>query len=91
LRRRKFCSRTIDRRGRIADQHRAAVAALDQRDPAQDQRARDALAEIGLGDQQRAQVRRIDQQHLDVGLGRPSTSDGRPDSWPTSARNWPAP
>jgi hypothetical protein len=57
------------RRRRIADQHRAAVAALDQRDAAQDQRARDALAELGLGDQQRAQVRRVDQQHVDVGGG----------------------
>ncbi len=39
---------------RGADQHRAADAALDQAHPAQDQRAHDALAEIGFGDQQRA-------------------------------------
>ncbi len=52
-----------------ADQHRAADAALDQADPAQDQRAHDALAELGLGDQQRAQFLRRDQQRLDVALG----------------------
>ena len=52
-----------------ADQHRTAGAALDQADPAQDQRAHDALAELGLGDQQRAQLLRRDQQRLDVALG----------------------
>ena len=52
-----------------ADQHRAADAALDQADPAQDQRAHDALAELGLGDQQRAQLLRRDQQRLDIALG----------------------
>ncbi len=54
---------------RRADQHRAADAALDQADPAQDQRAHDALAEIGLGDQQRAQLLRRNQQRFDVALG----------------------
>jgi len=38
-------------RVRGADQHRAADPALDQADPAQDQRAHDALAEIGFRDQ----------------------------------------
>ena len=52
-----------------ADQHRAAGAALDQADPAQDQRAHDALAEFGFGDQQRAQLIRRDQQRLDIALG----------------------
>ena len=52
-----------------ADQHRAADAALDQVDPAQDQRAHDALAEIGFGDQQRPQLLRRDQQRLDIALG----------------------
>ena len=33
------------------DQHRAADAALDQVHPPQDQRAHDALAEIGFRDQ----------------------------------------
>ena len=51
---------------RRADQHRAADAALDQADPAQDQRAHDALAEIGFLDQQRAQALRRDQQRFDV-------------------------
>ena len=51
---------------RRADQHRAADAALDQADPAQDQRAHDALAEIGFRDQQRAQPLRRDQQGLDL-------------------------
>ena len=45
-------------RSRRPDQHRAADAALDQADPAQDQRAHDALAEIGFGDQQRPQLLR---------------------------------
>ena len=52
-----------------ADQHRPADAALDQADAAQDQRAHDALAEIGFGDQQRAQFVRRDQQRLDIALG----------------------
>ena len=51
------------------DQHRTADAALDQADPAQDQRAHDALAEIGFGDQQRAQFLRRDQQRLDLAFG----------------------
>ena len=46
-----------------------ADAALDQADPAQDQRAHDALAEIGFGDQQRAQFLRRDQQRLDLAFG----------------------
>ncbi len=51
------------------DQHRAADPALDQADPAQDQRAHDALAEIGFGDQQRAQSLRRNQERLDITLG----------------------
>ena len=54
---------------RRADQHRAAGAGLDQADAAQDQRAHDALAELGLGDQQPAQVLGLDHQRLDVALG----------------------
>ena len=54
---------------RRADQHRAAGAALDQADPAQDQRAHDALAEIGFRDQQRAQSLRRNQQRFDVAFG----------------------
>ena len=56
-------------RTRWADQHRAADAALDQAHPAQDQCAHDALAEIGFGDQQRAQSLRRNQQRFDVALG----------------------
>ena len=51
------------------DQHRTADAALDQADPAQDQRAHDALAEIGFGDQERAQSLRRNQQRFDVAFG----------------------
>ena len=51
------------------DQHRAADAALDQADPAQDQRAHDALAEFGFRNQKRAQLVRRDQQRFDVALG----------------------
>ncbi|MHC2773059.1 hypothetical protein ACVIM7_002526 [Bradyrhizobium liaoningense] len=54
---------------RRSDQHGAAGAALDQIDPAQDQRPHDALAELGLGDQQRAQPVRRQQQRLDIALG----------------------
>jgi hypothetical protein len=42
---------------------------LDQADPAQDQRAHDALAEFGFRDQQRAQLIRRNQQRFDVALG----------------------
>ena len=52
-----------------ADQHRAADAALDQVDPAQDQRAHDALAEFGFRDQKRAQLIRRNQQRFDIALG----------------------
>src|SRR5258705_103530 len=48
---------------------RPSEAALDQADPAQDQRAHDALAKIGFGDQQRAQPLRRNQKRLDVALG----------------------
>ena len=51
------------------DQHRTADPALDQADPAQDQRAHDALAEIGFGDQQRAQPLRRNQKCFDVAFG----------------------
>ena len=42
-------------------------AGLDQADAAQDQRAHDALAKIGLGDQQRAQPLGRNGHRLDVG------------------------
>ena len=56
--------RHVRGRGRT-DQHRAACAHLDQADAAQDQRAHDLLAEIGFGDQQRAQLLRDDEERLD--------------------------
>ena len=56
-------------RVRRSDQHWAADAGLDQAYPAKDQRAHDALAEIGFGDQQRAQPLRRNQERFDVALG----------------------
>ena len=61
-------ARHVAERGRT-DQHRAADTALDQADPAQDQRAHDALAEVGFGDQERPQLVRRDEKRLDVALG----------------------
>src|SRR5579872_3446485 len=57
--------------GRIrrADQDRPARAAPDQADPAKNQRAHDPLAEIGFGDQKRAQTLRRNQKRFDVALG----------------------
>ena len=57
-------------RVRRPDQDHAATPPCNQSDPAKDQRAHDALAEIGFGDQQRAQPVGRDQQGLDVALGR---------------------
>ena len=61
-------ARHVAERGR-ADQHRAADTALDQADAAQDQRAHDALAEIGFRDQQRTELVRRNEQRLDLALG----------------------
>src|SRR5471032_1263234 len=47
------------------DQHRPAGIDVDQRHAAQDQRAHDALAQLGLGHQQRAQRFGRHHQHLD--------------------------
>ena len=67
---RKFCRPATPRGIRTGPISTAtADAALDQADSAQDQRAHDALAEIGFGDQQRAQLVRRNQQRLDVTLG----------------------
>ena len=52
-----------------SNQHRTTGAALDQADPAQDQRAHDALAEVGFGNEKRAQFVRRNQQRLDIALG----------------------
>ena len=48
-----------------SDDDRSAGAALEQSDAAQDQRAHDALAELGLGDEQRAQLLGRNDQRLD--------------------------
>lgn len=57
------------RRIRIADDQRPAVARLQEAHPAQDQRAGDPLAEVGLGDQQRPQPLGWDQNRLYRPLG----------------------
>jgi hypothetical protein len=54
---------------RRPDQHGAGRAGLDQPDAAQDQRAHDPLAEVGLGDDQRAQLLGWNQQRLGVDVG----------------------
>jgi hypothetical protein len=69
--------------------HRPARAGLDQRHAAQDQRAHDALAEVGLGDDQRAQLLGRHDQRLDVFVGVAIDQGRAADSWPTSARNSP--
>ena len=54
------------RRLRVADDHGSTHAGFDERDAAQDQRAHDALAQIGFGDDQRAQLIRRNQKRLDL-------------------------
>ena len=54
--------------GFVADDDRPR-AGLDQPDAAEDQRAHDALAKVGFGDQQGAQAIRRDRDRLDVGPG----------------------
>ena len=66
MRRRKLTSRSTSRIRLVADDDRPG-AGFDQPDPPQDQRAHDPLAQIGLGDQQRAQPIRRDGHRLDIG------------------------
>src|SRR5262245_43251970 len=73
------------------DDHRAAGAALDQLDAAQDQRAHDALAELSLLDQQAAQLLRWNHSASTSESAIPSTSDGRPESWASSPVKEPGP
>ncbi len=54
--------------GGPADDHRPS-AQLQKADPAQDQGPHDPLAQLGLGDQHRAQAVGPDAQHLNVGDG----------------------
>ena len=51
----------------MADDHRTTGARLDQPDTPQDQGAHDPLAELGLGDQQRAQLLGGDDQRFNRG------------------------
>ena len=51
---------------RRSDQHRPAGAGFDQRDPAQDQRAHDAFAQVRFGDDEGAQLFGCYEQRLDV-------------------------
>ena len=60
-----------------ADDDRAAGAGFEQSDPAQDQGAHDALAELGFADQQRAQLLRRNDQRLDR-LGRAGIDERGP-------------
>ena len=53
-----LASRSTSPLSGAADDHRPAGADLEQADAAQDQRAHDPLAELGLGDQQSAQIAR---------------------------------
>ena len=74
---------------RIANQDRARRMALEETDPPQDQRADDALAEIGLRNDQRAQLLRRNEQRLERVLRIRIDSACRPDSDATSATKWP--
>jgi len=64
-------------RARVADQHQAGGSALHQGHAAQDQGAHQALAQVGLGDDQRAQLLGRQQQGLDLALG-DAVHQGRP-------------
>ena len=93
--RRKFCRRSSVGRLRPPDQHRPAGAGLDQPDAAQDQRAHDALAEVGLGDDQRAQLlrrrraapRRRPPRAVDQRRRGPTACRPRPMNWPRPWRD----
>jgi hypothetical protein len=54
------------RRLRLPDQHRSGRACLDERNASENESADDALAEVSLGDDQRAQLVGRDQQRIDV-------------------------
>ena len=51
------------------DEHRTSEAELDQRHSTQDERAQDALAELGLGDEQGSQRLRRNNNRLYVAVG----------------------
>ena len=59
-----------------ADDDRTARTGFQEAHAAQDQRAHDALAELGLGDEQRAQLRRRDDDDVDR-LARDGVDQGR--------------
>ena len=66
MRARKPCRRTTSGEVLGPDEDRAAGARLDQHDAAQDQRAHDAVAELGLRDHHGPQVLCRDEQRLHV-------------------------
>ena len=78
------------RRCRRPDQDNAR-GPLEESHPPKDERAHDAFAEIGFGDQERPQsvggINKVSTSPSAVA----STSAARLESWPTSARNWPTP
>src|SRR5580704_17989027 len=73
------------------DQDRTASAILDQRDPAQDERPHDSLAEFSFRDDDAAQALGEMRSASTSVFARESTSAGRPANCPTSARNSPGP
>ena len=72
-----------------ADQHDVAEAVGDQLDAAQDERAHQDLAQLGVGLHQRQQVAAIELDHLAGFAARARTSDRRPESMLTSPVNSP--
>ena len=55
---------------RLADQHGTAGPGFDQPDPPQDQRTDDAFAEVGLRNDQCAQLTGRNEQRFDLVVGR---------------------
>ena len=52
-----------------ADQHRPAATGFDESDAPEDERAHDALSQVRLGNDQRAQLLGRDEYNLDVVIG----------------------
>jgi hypothetical protein len=73
------------------DQDRAAGARLDQRGPAQDQSAEDAVVQFGLGNHNGPQLLGRDEKRFHIFECVNVHSAGRPESCPTSATKLPVP
>ena len=73
------------------DQDGTASAILDQRDPAQDERAHDPLAEFSFRDDDAAQALGGNEKRFDLGLCTRVNERGAARQLPTSARNSPGP